>query len=81
VTCSKSENFYLLEKQTQVHAEETRGAGMEVAQNYTKKPEMPPVTLLAVCARSMPYCFRKLEMFMMFGLNNLLAFGKFSDFH
>jgi len=23
-----------------------RGAGMEVAQNYTKKPEMPPVTFV-----------------------------------
>jgi len=34
----------LLAKQTQVHAEEMRGAGMEVAQNYTKKPEMQPVT-------------------------------------
>jgi len=37
--------------------------------------------LLAVCAQSMPYCFRKLQMFMTFGLENLLAFGKFSDFH
>ena len=46
MTCSKSENFYLLEKQTQVHAEETRGAGMEVAQNYTKKPEIPTVTFV-----------------------------------
>ena len=34
----------LLAKQTQAHAEKTRGAGIEVAQNYTKKPEMPPVT-------------------------------------
>jgi len=31
----------LLAKQTQVHAEKLRGVGMEVTQNYTKKPEMP----------------------------------------
>jgi len=36
----------LLAKQTQVHTEETRGLGMEVTQNYTKKPEMPPITFV-----------------------------------
>jgi len=36
----------LLAKQTQVHAEKTCGAGMEVTQNYTKKPEMPLVTFV-----------------------------------
>jgi len=33
--------------------------------------------LLAVCARSIIYCFRKLQTFMMFRLENLFAFGKF----
>jgi len=28
----------LLAKQTQVHAKKMRGAGIEVTQNYTKKP-------------------------------------------
>jgi len=28
----------LLAKQAQVHAEKTNGAGIEVTQNYTKKP-------------------------------------------
>jgi len=36
----------LLEKQAQVHAEKTRWAGIEVTQNYTKKPEMPPLTFV-----------------------------------
>jgi len=36
----------LLAKQTQVHAEKTRGAGIEVTQNYAKKHEMPPVTFV-----------------------------------
>jgi len=36
----------LLAKQTQVHAEKTRGAGLEVTQNYTKKLEMPPVNFV-----------------------------------
>jgi len=35
----------LLAKQTQVHAEKTRVAGSEVT-NYTKKPEMQPVTFV-----------------------------------
>jgi len=34
-------NVLLLAKQAQVHTEKTRGVGMEVTQNYTKKPEMP----------------------------------------
>jgi len=36
----------LLAKQAQDHAEKTRGAGIEVTQNYTKKPAMPPVTFV-----------------------------------
>ena len=46
VTCLNVGKLLLLAKQTQVHAEETRGAGMEVAQNYTKKPEIPTVTFV-----------------------------------
>ena len=34
----------LLAKQAQVHAEKTCGAGIEVTQIYTKKPEMSPIT-------------------------------------
>ena len=34
----------LLAKQAQVHAEKTRGAGVEVTQSYSKKPEMLPET-------------------------------------
>jgi len=72
----------LLAKQTQVHAEETHGAGMEVTQNNTKKPEMPPVTSVGtLCKIHALNCFRKLQMFMRFGLENLFALGKFSDFH
>ena len=40
------QNVLLLAKQTQVHTEETRGVGMEVTQNHTKKPEMQPVTFV-----------------------------------
>jgi len=36
----------LLAKQIQVHTEKSRVAGLEVTQNYTKKPEMPPVTFV-----------------------------------
>jgi len=36
----------LLAKQTHVHAEKTRWVGVEVTQNCTKKPEMPPVTFV-----------------------------------
>jgi len=44
-------NVFLLAKQTQVHTEETRGVGMEVTQNYTKKPEMPPENLCCQSAQ------------------------------
>ena len=74
-------NVLLLAKQTQVHTEETRGVGMEVAQNYTKKPEMPPVTFVVSLCKIHALVFRKLQMFMTFGLENLFGFGKFSDFH
>jgi len=36
----------LLAKQTHVHAEKTRWAGIDVTQNYTKKPEMPQITFV-----------------------------------
>jgi len=36
----------LLAKQTQVHAEKTRGGVIEVTQDYTNKPEMPLVTFV-----------------------------------
>ena len=36
----------LLAKQRQVHAEKTRGAGLEVTQKYTKKHEMRPITFV-----------------------------------
>jgi len=38
----------LLAKQTQVHAEKTPRGGIEVTQNYTNKPEMPPVTFVGI---------------------------------
>jgi len=43
LTTTNVRKILLLAKQTQVHAEKNRGASIEVAQNYTKKPEMPPV--------------------------------------
>jgi len=50
----------LLANQTQVHAEETRGAGMEVAQNYTKEPEMPPVTFVGSLCKIHALLFSKI---------------------
>jgi len=41
----------LLAKQTQVHAEKMRGAGIEVTQNYTKKSEMPPITFVGILCK------------------------------
>jgi len=41
----------LLAKQTQVHAEKMREAGIEVTQNYTKKPEMPPITFVGILCK------------------------------
>jgi len=46
---------------------------------------MPPVTFLAVCARPMPYCVRKFQMFMelkvmTFGIEKLIVLGIFPIF-
>jgi len=55
----KVRKAFLLAKQAQVHAEETRGAGMEVTQNYTKKPEMPPVTFVGSLCKIHALLFSK----------------------
>jgi len=52
-----SEKFLLLAKQTQVHPEKMRGAGIEVTQNYTKKLEMPPITfVVSLCKIHVVLC-------------------------
>ena len=53
-------NVLLLAKQTQVHTEETRGVSMEVTQNYTKKPEMPPVTFVVSLCKIHALLFSKI---------------------
>jgi len=50
----------LFAKQTQVHAKKTRGAGVEVAQNYTKKPEMPPATFVGSLCKIHALLFSKI---------------------
>jgi len=50
----------LLAKKTQVHAEKTRWAGTEVTQNYTKKPEMPPVTFVGSLCKIHHLLFSKI---------------------
>jgi len=50
----------LLAKQTQVHAEKTRWAGIEVTQNYTKKHEMPPVTFIGSLSKIHHLLFSKI---------------------
>ena len=68
----------LLAKQTQVHAEKMRGAGIEVTQNYTTKPEMPPVTFVGIlCKIRAVLCSKIADV----GLENWFTFGKFSDFY
>jgi len=55
----------LLAKQTQVHPEKRRGAGIEATQkNYTKKPEMPAVTFVGSLCKIHAVLWSKLEMFM-----------------
>jgi len=53
-------NLLLLAKQTQVHTEETHGVSMEVTQNYTKKPEMPPVTFVGSLCKIHALLFSKI---------------------
>jgi len=53
-------NVLLLAKQTLVRTEETRGVGMEVTQNYTKKPEMPPVTFVVSLCKIHTLLFSKI---------------------
>jgi len=60
VECLKS---FLLEKQAQVHAEETRGAGMEVTQNYTKEPEISPVAFVGSLCKIHALLFSKIADF------------------
>ena len=49
-------NVLLLAKQKRVHTEETRGVGMGVSQNYTKKPEMPPITFVGILCKIFNFC-------------------------
>jgi len=53
-------NVLLLAKQTQVHTKETRGVGMEVTQNNTKKPEMLPVTFVVSLCKIHAVLFSKI---------------------
>jgi len=50
----------LLAKQKQVHAQKTRRSGIEVTQNYTKKPEMPPVTFVGSLCKIYALLFSKI---------------------
>jgi len=50
----------LFAKQTQDHAEKTRGAGIEVKQNYTKKPAMPRIILVASLCKIHALLYSKL---------------------
>jgi len=50
----------LLAKQTQVHAQKTHWAGIEVTQNYTKEPEMPPVTFVGSLCKIHHLLFSKI---------------------
>jgi len=53
-------NVLLLAKQKRVHTEETRGVGMGVSQNYTKKPEMPPITFVGSLCKIHALLFSKI---------------------